>query len=113
MVKLKLLLLGLCATMIMGCTPQVKTVYQKVEVPIYIVPKPPAYQRPTLYIETMTDEQKNDIGELSKGYAVSIIQIKQYACYLEQIVNKYKELSEQKDVTIKPILTLNNTQDCK
>lgn len=115
MVKLKYLIPIIFLVSLFGCKPaEVKTVYQNVYLPTYIVPKPPMPDKPTLYISTMTDAQKADIGELSKGYVISFKQVMQYACLMNKIVNKYNDLSNEKPGTVPPVVALTDQdqQDC-
>lgn len=115
MVKYKIIIpIIMAIAMLAGCTPQVKTVYQEVKVPVYVFTKTPDHPRPQLYISTMTEAQKNDIGELVKGYSISFKQVMQYACIMEKILDKYDALAAQEPTTTKSQVTLtpSEVQDC-
>lgn len=116
MVNLKFIFpVFLCMSlMLTGCNQAVKETFTPVYVPTYIVPKPPTVTRPDIYLNTMTDAQKEDIGELSKGYAITAKQFKQYACLLEKVVDKYAELASAPPSTTAPVITLSadEQQEC-
>lgn len=98
----RLILIGLAMIIIAGCQPKVKTVIQKEYVPVPSVPLPPETNRPVLRTEVLTDEEKQNKGEVAKAYKISIKQLQQYSSILEQIVGEYRRLSiqSQKDLDL-------------
>ena len=102
----KYLSICLLALMLVSCATQpTKTVYVDKNIPVYIVPAPPKVEKPILIINSLTDAQKNNIGELTKAYAISLKQTMQYACKLKNIVDKYTELSLLNPSLIMPVPT--------
>jgi hypothetical protein len=73
------------------------------EVPVYVVPHSPPYVRPVLAITQLTDAQKDDQGELTKAYAISLKQTMQYACKLERIVDGYNDLASKSPTPVTPL----------
>jgi len=73
------------------------------EVPVYVVPHSPSYARPVLAITQLTDAQKDDQGELTKAYAISLKQTMQYACKLEKIVDGYNDLAAKSPIPVSPL----------
>jgi ABC-type uncharacterized transport system auxiliary subunit len=78
-----------------ACLPKVvpKETIQKEYVPVYVVPKPPDTQRPVLETSTLTPEDKDNLNVMVKAQTVEIAQLIGYSTELEQIVNKYRQLS--------------------
>lgn len=104
MVKNILFSLGIVA-LLAGCqdkTVKPDTVITK-EVPVYVVPHSPPYVRPVLAITQLTDAQKDDQGELTKAYAISLKQTMQYACKLEKIVDGYNALASKSPTPVAPL----------
>jgi hypothetical protein len=86
----------LAFAMLTACMPQpiIKQTVVKEEIPIYVVPKPPAISpRPVLEISKLTDEDKKNIALVAKALSVSLEQLKDYSGDLEAVYNKYMELS--------------------
>lgn len=79
-----------CAT----APPIVQIEYKTVEIPVPYAPKPPVVDKPVLDVTTLTPAQKEDLGELSKSYKISLIQVENYADDLEKIIKKYDDLSK-------------------
>jgi hypothetical protein len=103
----KYILIAFMAVGLASCMDQpVKTVYRDKNIPIYVVPKAPAVNPPVLVVNTLTDAQKNDPGELSKAYAISLKQAMQYACQLKSIVDTYAELAQNVPTPIMPVFPL-------
>lgn len=99
----KYLLMALSLSLLVGCASQTpNTIYKDKDVPVYIVPSSQKIERPTLAIETLTDAQKKDQGELTQAYAISLKQVMQYACKLENVVNKYNELAAASPLPVVP-----------
>jgi len=112
----KILLIGFVSLWIIGCkSVDPKVEYRDKAYPVYVVPHPPKVDKPKLEIENLTDSQKNDIGQLSKAYAISLKQTMQYACKLKNIVDEYEKLSEASPLPVEPIKqslsTLGDTLD--
>jgi hypothetical protein len=80
---------------LMGCNPKIKTVIQKENVPVPVVPTPPNTERPKLYIDDLSEEDKKKDGEVSKAYVITTVQLKKYSTLLEQIVDVYRDLSKK------------------
>jgi hypothetical protein len=92
------------ALSLVACKDQPTRVeYKDKDVPVYITPAPPVVPRPDLAINHLTDKQKDDTGELAKAYAVSLKQVMQYACKLENIVDTYAKLAAQSPAPITPV----------
>ena len=85
---------------LVGCTPNVKTVYRDVARPMLVCPAPPRLKTPELYITLLTEEDYNDYGKVAQYYNISIRQL------LDQI-NKYKLILERYDKTSESYLELN------
>lgn len=98
--------------LLMGCGGvQVKTVYQDVYIPIPYVPEPPEVTEPEYYSTTLTEEQRNDIGELSKAYVIDSKQALSYASNLKKVHDTYKILAENSENRIKAIEGLGGKVD--
>lgn len=79
---------------LMGCASAVPKIQVKeVKIPVPYVPAPPEVERPNLLIKSLNEEDKKDIGKVSKAYGIDIQQITEYTALLEMIINKYRELS--------------------
>ena len=76
-----LLILSLTACV----TRQPHTVYEDKYIPIPLVPMPPDVKVPEYYAKTLTEEQKNDIGELTKAYVISSQESMNYIRNLEKV----------------------------
>jgi hypothetical protein len=99
----KYFLMALSLSLLVGCASQTPSViYKDKDVPVYVVPDSVKIERPTLAIETLTDAQKKDQGELTQAYAISLKQVMQYACKLENVVNKYHELAAKSPLPVLP-----------
>lgn len=98
----RLILIGLAMMITAGCQPKIKTVIEKQHVPVPSVPLPPETNRPVLRTEVLTDEEKQNKGEVAKAYKISIKQLQQYSSILEQIIGEYRRLSiqSQKDLDL-------------
>jgi hypothetical protein len=77
------------------CEPTIKTIHDDKYVPILYVPEPPKVIVPEYYANTLTEEQKNDIGELTKAYVISSQEQKNYIKNLETVYNLYVDLAEK------------------
>lgn len=90
------------------------TNYVPVKQVVYKTPAPPKVDRPILYINTITARQTSDIGLLSQAYLITAVQLKEYACELETIVNEYKVLSASEQNTLPTVsLTQEQITQCK
>jgi hypothetical protein len=79
-----------------GCRsvqPKTETIYKDKYIPIIIVPHPPEIKPPDYYTRSLTEEQKDDIGEVSKAYIISSTEAINYIENLESIYETYKELA--------------------
>jgi predicted transglutaminase-like protease len=107
-----LIVLSISAIILMGCGhQQVKTVYQDKYIPIPIVPAPPEVAKPEYYSETLTDEQKEDIGELAKAYVIDSKQAKAYADNLERVYETYGDMATSSENRLKALESLGATVD--
>lgn len=94
MVK-KLIITILIIFLLTSCATPVKKIdIVESKIPVLYVIKPPDVDKPDLQILNLTDTERKDIGEVSKAYAIDIIQLTNYIEILELIINKYKELSK-------------------
>lgn len=94
----KLLLSLVLVAFLSGCKtnpPIVKTEYKNVYVPVYVVPGPPEVQEPVLATDTLTEAQKQDIGELAKAYVIENKQLRNFNGLLLEIVQKYAEMASK------------------
>lgn len=91
-----LLVLIMLSLSLSGCRWPVreKIIYEDRYIPIPYVPTPPDVERPEFYANTLTDEQRKDIGELSKAYVISTQELKNYASNLELIIAAMVRLAE-------------------
>ena len=89
MVVLVLALFGCNSTKVIE-----KVVYKDKLVPVTVVPAPEKVNKPILLIDQLSIEQKNDLGELSKAYVISIEQLEEYSKQLSLVINKYDEMSK-------------------
>jgi hypothetical protein len=78
-----------------NCKPIIETIYKDKYVPILYVPEPPKIIVPEYYANTLTEEQKNDIGELTKAYVISSQEQKNHIKNLETVYNLYVDLAEK------------------
>jgi hypothetical protein len=76
-----------CAT---TCEPVIQTI--EVKVPVIVVPEPPVVLRPTLLSQNVTPIT-DDYSTFVKSLEADVFSMTKYATDLEQIVNKYKEMS--------------------
>jgi hypothetical protein len=84
--------------MLTGCGGvQTKTVYQDVYIPIPIIPYPPEITEPEYYTDLLTEEQKNDEGELSKAYVISSMQCIDYSNNLKRVYETYQSLARNSE----------------
>lgn len=100
---MKYLIIVAMALFLSGCHHTVKTVYQDRYVPIIIVPPPPELTIPEYYAATLTEEQKQDIGEVTKAYVISSQQAANYLSNLKEVYNLYKQLSEDSERRLKQL----------
>ncbi len=104
MVKRLLLSIFLSATFFMtGCsTICAKYTTQKPLEYVYVqepIPAPPVVNRPALKVFEITATSSD--GDVAVYYRTDLEQLKNYAYQLEQIVAKYRELSNKKEETTK------------
>lgn len=85
------LLLTACGSM------PVKTEIQYVDRPILICPAPPHTERPILLIDSLTEEDKKDPGNVVQTYKATIKQLTNHVEELEIIIDRYDETSKQYD----------------
>jgi hypothetical protein len=103
---MKLLLTVMLSLLLTACSTQIKTVYQDRYVPIILVPPPPELTVPEYYINTLTEEQKQDIGEVTKAYVVSAQQAQNYLSNLKEVYNLYLRLAEDSAERIRKLETM-------
>lgn len=109
---MKLLIAVVLVLTLSACGPQqVKTVYKDKYVPILYVPTPPKITVPEYYANSLTEEQKNDIGELTKAYIISSHQQHNHIKNLEKVYNLYVELSESSEERLKKLESLGENVD--
>lgn len=82
-----------------GCSnqPTIKTEYKDKYIPIAIVPYPPEVTEPDYYINNLTEEQKNDIGELAKAYIITLREANNYIKNLKMVYDHYMELAKNSE----------------
>ena len=73
---------------------QTETVYQEVKVPVSNVPMPPDTSCPQPRIETLTDLQAAQDGEVAKAYRIAIEQLRDCSRIREAVIDKYREIAE-------------------
>lgn len=82
--------LGACKTM----EPIVKTEYVDRPVPVATVPKPPKVDKPTLETTKLTEEDRKDIGIVSKAIVIENKQLKGLVGIYELIINTYDKAAD-------------------
>lgn len=78
---------------------------REVPVPVAYVPKPPDVKRPILATETLSEEDKKNVGVLVKAHRVALQQTLSYAEILENIVNVYRNLHIETKANIDSLKT--------
>lgn len=101
-----ILMLGACAH---NRVPD--TVYQKVYIPILFCPAPPVIEFPEYYAKQLTDEQLNDIGELTKAYVISSQEAANRIDNLQAIYDLYSELAARSEARLTAIEALGGEVD--
>ena len=87
------------------------TVYQKVYIPLLYCPAPPVLEFPEYYAKQLTDDQLNDIGELTKAYVVSSQEASNRIDNLQAIYDLYAELAERSEARLTAIEALGGEVD--
>lgn len=109
---MKYITLIILSLSMMGCVaPRVKTVYQDKYIPIPYIPAPPHVEEPEYYSNTLTEAQKEDIGELTKAYVIDSKQAVSYAENLKKVYDSYTKLAETSENRIKAIESLGGVID--
>lgn len=92
-------------SLLVGCSsvPIIKT--QTVNKPVIYVPEPPTVTRPNLEIFNLSEEDKKDIGKVSKAHGVDLVQLSDYVNILELIIDKYRELAKENPKINKDVYT--------
>lgn len=94
-----------------GCEATVHTVYKDKYVPIPFVPKPPVIEAPEYYANTLTDEQKDKLGELAKAHVISGKEAVNYTIKLRMMYDTYDELAATSEARLKAIESLGGEVD--
>lgn len=82
-----------CLTLVACGGKRERIKIQKEYIPVSSVPMPPDTNRPVLYTERLSDEQKQDAGVVAQSYKISIKQLQSYSNILEQIIAEYRHLA--------------------
>ena len=100
----KLLVIIPLLLILTGCgTTKTHIIYKDKYVPIPIVPQPPVVESPDYYINSLTEEQKNDIGELSKAYVISGQEAINYTRNLREVYESYKQMAKNSESRLKAL----------
>lgn len=82
----------LSVLLVAGCAHE-RIVYRDTPKPVYIVPAPPAVQRPVLATENLTPEQRADPGIVLQAEHAAVEQLHGYIDQLEAVIKKYSDLA--------------------
>lgn len=97
----------LLSVLLVGCNSIGKVKYHDVATPVYVVPAPPKIERPTLAIDSLTEEQRNDPGLVEQAKRASSIQKQGYIEQLEAIIAKYGALAVESQTNLNKMLGAN------
>jgi hypothetical protein len=96
MVKL-ILIPMMCSLMLFGCACREDTTIncevKEQYVDILYCPAPPDIERPVLPIHVMTEEEKQQDGEVVKHWKATVKTLMGYSVELEKVVDKQKEIN--------------------
>lgn len=109
-----IILLIFVAIFFAGCAtrpPVEHVVYVDKYIPIPIVPNPPTVKKPDYYANSLTEEQKNDIGELGKAYVISSQEAVNYTRNLEEVYEVYKDMAARSENRLRALENLGATVD--
>lgn len=70
-------------------------IYEDYPVPVYVVPKPPNIQRPSLPIHQLNNNDSTDINKVILAYVTSIRLLLNYSEAHEKILGVYDKLSDR------------------
>lgn len=92
----KNIILVLLLFLIVGCgsNKQIVKEYIIKEVKVPVVeecPTPPNLEKPDLIIDTLTNQDTNDPGKVSKAYKATVKQLQGYIEQLESILDAYRK----------------------
>ena len=105
---MKKLIFGILLSILLtGCgqTVQPRIEYKEKVVVNYKVPKPPVVTCLPLQTSFLTPEEKEDIGELAKAYAMDRAILALCAGDYKKVYDKYNDLSKQDNPIIPPVLS--------
>ena len=74
---------------------RIRTEYKDVFTPINVVPEPPIIKTPILEVNTLTEKDKMDDGELLKAYKITTYQLLDFSKILLTIYDEYMALSKE------------------
>ncbi len=97
----------LLSLFLLGCDTVGKVKYVNVPTPVYVVPAPPAVQRPVLAIDLLTPEQRSDAGVVAQAQRATVVQKNGYIEQLELILNRYASLSAESQANLNKMLGIN------
>lgn len=117
----KIITLLVASILLVGCGMfPTRIEYVEKKVPIAVVPAPPVVPAPDYDLDDLTDEQRLLIGVVAKAYAIDLSMCMSYAGILEEIVDTYRELSENNppdgflafgsELTFSPLFPLSNEE---
>lgn len=81
-----------------GCPGEQEVLTQIVKVPVFQCPithqNIQTSERPSLFIDSITEEDANDPGKVVKSYKATVKQLQGYSKELENNINAYKQMCE-------------------
>lgn len=103
--KTKLLSFLAVSLIMVGCAhePIIKYEYIEKRVPVNAVPAPPKLEKPVYETTTLTKEDRKDIGIFTQAIVVENKQKDGYIEILEMVINKYKDLAAEAEITVAPL----------
>ena len=108
----QLILIILTALLLTGCgTMREKIVYKDKYIPIPYVPHPPIIDPQSYYANTLTDDQRNQLGELSKAYVISGKEAVNYTIKLRMMYDTYVILAENSESRLNAIENMGGDVD--
>lgn len=108
---MKNILILIVALIINGCatstkTPMKEIVYVDKPIPFYIVPEPPQIKRPEYAMDNIKADKitlRNNPGLVSRAIILTMKQKDEYIILLEDIINKYRELSVESKTKLREL----------
>ena len=98
--------------MLSGCgTTRDNIVYKDKYIPIPYVPHPPVIDEQVYYASTLTDEQRDQLGELSKAYVISSKEAVNEAAKLRLMYTTYVRLAENSERRLEAIENMGGVVD--